>query len=514
MRIKIKEVTVLTILLAIVTIAGRAQGEAEKINELMNSYSENLDFNGAVLIAEKGNVIYKNAFGYANRELAVPNSIDTKFRIASMSKAFTAFVIMELVEEGKISLDGKLSWYLNDFPKDKGDKITIRHLLSHTSGMGHYFQAPDYEAWYERLVNSSDEMIKYFGELDLLFEPGEKYSYSSFGYSLLAFICEKVMGKSYNEILREKVLDPLGMKNTKQLDNFSIDLNAATGYEWRQLSGYEKPTYVDASKIIGGGGMISTLEDMLIWDKALYSNDLLNHDNLSMLFQPQSKITKDLFYGYGWLIRKSPIAEGTVYYHGGSTNGFRSLISRYPATGHMIVIFTNSHNEAAGGDTRGLNINKMSDQISAILFDKPYELSKKSAANEIAIIAFQSGAEEALDRYNELKSSCQDDYYFSELEINIAAYALYDRHHRYEDALLLFEFNKEEFPKSYNVYDSLGWLFKREGKNELALKYYKMGLEIYNKYPELNKRWERDAKKAPGEIAKLKKLIQNRNTNI
>jgi len=512
MRKRICKVNGLIILLSIITLSAFAQDRTEKINELMNSYAENLDFNGAVLVAEKGNIVYENAFGYANREFEVPNSIDTKFRIASMSKAFTAFVIMKLVEEGKLSLEGKLSNYLDDFPKEKGDKITIHHLLSHTSGIAHYGEAPDYEAWYERLTNTSEELIAYFGELDLLFEPGEKYSYSSFGYSLLAFVCERIEGKPYNEILKEKILDPLEMKDTKQLDNYSIDRNAADGYKWRQLSGYQKPTYVDASKLIGGGGMNSTLGDMLKWDQALYSNDLLNSDNLSMLFQPQSKITKNISYGYGWLLRESPVAKEMINYHGGSTNGFRSLITRFPATGYLIVIFTNSHNEAAGGDRRGLNIKTMSDEISSILFNKPYELPKKSAANEIALIAYFSGAEEAINRYNELKRSSYNDYYFSELEINIAAYALFDRHRRYDDALLLFEFNMKEFPKSYNVYDSLGWLYKNVGKNKLSLKYYKIGLEVYNKYPELNKRWKRDANKVPEEIAELKKLLDNQDS--
>src|SRR5215216_6485219 len=179
-----------------------AQQNVQKIDGLLKQYHEYGQFNGSVLVAEKGKVIYKKSFGMANMEWSIPNQPDTKFRIGSVTKQFTATLILQLVEEGKVKLDGKLSDYLTDYRKDTGDKVTIHQLLNHTSGIPSYTGLPNFFAEVSRNPYSVTDFVKKFASGDLEFEPGSKFSYNNSGYFLLGAIIEKVTGKSYETVLK------------------------------------------------------------------------------------------------------------------------------------------------------------------------------------------------------------------------------------------------------------------------------------------------------------------------
>ena len=178
-----------------------AQKTAQKIDALVKQYNDYGQFNGSVLVAEKGKIIYEKGFGLANMEWAIPNQPDTKFRIGSVTKQFTAALVLQLVEEGKIKLDGKITDYLTDYRKDTGDKVTIHQLLNHTSGIPSYTNRPDFFAEFSRDPYNITDFVKKFASGDLEFEPGSKYSYNNSGYSLLGAIIEKVTGKSYETVL-------------------------------------------------------------------------------------------------------------------------------------------------------------------------------------------------------------------------------------------------------------------------------------------------------------------------
>lgn len=191
-----------------------AQDHAAKIQELLSLAHKYRQFNGSALVAENGKVVYKGAYGQANMEWNIPNTPDTKFRLGSITKQFTATAIMQLVEQGKIKLDAKLSDYLPEYRKDTGSKVTIHHLLTHTSGIPSYTGQPGFFEDVSRNPYKVDEFVKKYASGDLQFEPGSKFSYNNSGYFLLGAIIERVTGKPYEQVLKENIFDPLGMKNT------------------------------------------------------------------------------------------------------------------------------------------------------------------------------------------------------------------------------------------------------------------------------------------------------------
>jgi CubicO group peptidase (beta-lactamase class C family) len=190
-----------------------SQTKVEKIETLLNQYYKFQEFNGSVLVAEEGQVIYKKGFGLSNMEWNIPNTPDTKFRLGSITKQFTAMLVMQLVEEGKLKLNIPITNYIPEYPKNSGNKITIHHLLTHTSGIPNYTSLPGFGD-IVRDPETPLDLIKTFWELPLEFEPGARFQYSNSGYIVLGYILEKVTGKSYQDLLKEKIFDPTGMKNS------------------------------------------------------------------------------------------------------------------------------------------------------------------------------------------------------------------------------------------------------------------------------------------------------------
>jgi CubicO group peptidase (beta-lactamase class C family) len=193
---KIVRLFILSIVALITATNGFAQQNVQKIDRLLKQYYDYGQFNGSILVAERGKIIYEKGFGMANMEWAIPNQPDTHFRIGSVTKQFTAALVLQLVEEGKIKLDGKITDYLPDYRKDTGGKVTIHQLLNHTSGIPDYTHRPDFSAEISRNPYRVADFVKKFASGDLEFEPGSKFNYSNSGYSVLGAIIERVTWKS------------------------------------------------------------------------------------------------------------------------------------------------------------------------------------------------------------------------------------------------------------------------------------------------------------------------------
>lgn len=210
-----------------------AQTKVQKIEALLGQYHEYGQFNGVALVAENGKVIFKKGFGMANMEWDIPNMPDTKFRVGSITKQFTAMLVMQLVEQGKLKLDSKISDYLPDYPKSTGDRVTIHHLLTHVSGIPSYTGFPNFFRDLSRDPYTPEAFVKTFADSALQFEPGAKFLYNNSGYFLLGAIIEKVAGKPYEQALAENILTPLNMKNTGYDHHGTILKKRAVGYEKR-----------------------------------------------------------------------------------------------------------------------------------------------------------------------------------------------------------------------------------------------------------------------------------------
>src|SRR5512146_392909 len=230
------------LILVLVATALATDDTSAKLDKLLNAYHDAGLLNGVVLVADHGKVIYQKGFGYANFEWQVPNAPDTKFRIGSVTKPFTAILVLQQVEAGKIRLDAPVNEYLPEYRADTGAKVTIRHLLTHTSGKPTY-KAP--QILEQTSPIGRPELVKKWCSGDLEFEPGTSWGYNNCGYLLLGMILERRTGKPYADLLRERILIPVGM-NDSGVDASQLFLTKhAYAYEWSPLAGLRPGPYIE-----------------------------------------------------------------------------------------------------------------------------------------------------------------------------------------------------------------------------------------------------------------------------
>jgi CubicO group peptidase (beta-lactamase class C family) len=443
-----------------------AEAKVRRIDALVEAYRQIGQFNGSVLVAENGAVLLKKGYGLAQMEWGIPNTADTRFRLGSITKQFTATLVLRQVEQGRIRLDGKLSDYLPDYRSDTGQKVTIHHLLTHTSGIPSYTDSPTFFPEVSRDPYPVDEFVKRFCSGDLEFEPGSKFHYDNSGYFLLGALLEKVSGRTYEQLLREEILDPLGMKDTGYDRGETILPHRAAGYE-RDLAGYRNAAYLDMSLPYAAGALYSTVEDLYRWDQALYGTAVLSEASKERMFTPFLE-----GYAYGWNVRTIPEGEPEAgrkeIGHGGGINGFNTLIRRVPDDHGLIVLLNNTGATALGAIARG---------IRDVLAGREPAPPKQGIAEAIAPVLFEQGAAAAVARYHALKTTRAADFGFEEFRLNTMGYQLLGRD-RASDAIAIFKLNVEEFPRSGNVHDSLGEAYLKAGQKDLAIASYRRSLEL------------------------------------
>jgi len=446
-----------------------AQDKAPKIDEMLSLYQKYGQFNGSALVADNGKVIYKKGFGLANMEWDIPNAPDTKFRLGSITKQFTATLILQLVEQGKIKLDGKLIDYLPEYRKDTGAKVTIHNLLSHTSGIPSYTSLPGFFQNVSRNPYTVDEFIKKYVSGDLEFEPGTKFVYDNSGYFLLGAIVEKITGKPYEQVLKENIFDPVGMKNSGY-DHWGTILNKrATGYS-RSPRGFQTASYLDMSIPYAAGSLYSTVEDLYLWDQALYGEKILSAKSKELLFKPNLNN-----YGYGFVITKATLGPPTklevpVIQHNGGINGFNTTIVRMTNDKRLIVLLDNAED--------GQYLDRIVLGVMSILYDQPFDSPKRSIANVLLNTITEKDVASAITQYRALKTGpAANEYDFGEPELNRLGYQLLSMK-KVAEAIEIFKLNVEMFPQSANVYDSLGEAYMAHNDKELSIANYKKSLEL------------------------------------
>ncbi|MBK8372586.1 MAG: serine hydrolase [Saprospiraceae bacterium] len=446
-----------------------SQSKKDKLDELIGKYHEYGQFNGSVLIAEKGKVIYKKGFGMANMEWDIPNKPNTKHRLGSVTKQFTAMLILQLVAEGKIDLHAPITKYLTDYPKESGNKITTHHLLTHTSGIPNYTAFPGFFEEESRNPYKPDAFVKKFQDRALEFTPGEKFNYSNSGYFLLGVIIEKVSGKTYEKMLQDNIFTPLGMKDSGYDHHDEILKNRATGYE-KNGNNFVNSRYLDMSIPYAAGSLYSTVEDLYIWDQALYTNKLLPQNLMDLYFTPQIAAFGNSFYAYGWGVGKEAIGNSKdsldVVSHGGGINGFNTLIFRATSDKSLVVLLNN---------TGGAPLDQMTKAIRSIMYGKPYDLPKKSLANELLSVIQSKGIKEGVKYFHANKDNKV--LALRENEMNQIGYQLLGDG-KSEEAAQVFVLNIEAFPESANAYDSYAEALMNLGRNEEAIKNYKISVEM------------------------------------
>ncbi|MBA6383056.1 serine hydrolase [Colwellia sp. BRX10-6] len=447
-----------------------ANEKKSQIENLVQKYNDYGKFTGSVLVSQSGKIIFKKSYGLANMEWNIPNSPDTKFRIASLTKQFTSMLIMQLVQDNKIKLDAKITAYIPDYRKDTGDKVTVHHLLTHTSGIPSYTSLPDFFSDISRDPYSVDDFTKKYCSGELEFEPGSTFRYNNSGYFLLGNIIEKVTGKTYQDVLQEKIFTPLGMKNSGFDNAKPLIKNRASGYT-NSLDGYTNANYLDMSLPYAAGSVYSTVEDLYLWDQALYTEKLLNNKNKVIMFTPYLKN-----YSYGWGVKDIELTEPNhkikSIAHSGGINGFQTLITRLPQDQHMIVQLNN---------TGGAALNEMTDAIIRILYGEAFDEPKKSIVSVLYKTIKEKGIDSAIRLYHDLKESKSKsneyEYEFAEHHLNNMGYQLLEIN-KVVEAIEIMKLNTIEHPESGNAYDSLGEAYLVNDQKAQALKSYKKSLEL------------------------------------
>ncbi len=466
-----------------------AQSTEFKINELMSAYADNGQFYGTILVKKCGKTIYENAFGFANREWNIPNTIDSKFLIGSIGKPFTALMTLILVDDGLIDLNSTINTYIPEYSGPGKNKVTIHQMLNHTSGIPNHGAIPNLSKKLVRWIYDTNQYLELINNIELNFEPGTDFEYSGIAYNLLSIICEKVTQKDFGNLLKERIFIPLGMKDTKHDKNLDIDTKRANGYEYHLLEGYMNPSYIEMCHVKGSGGILSTVEDMAKFSNECFNTQkLLSKDLYKKMFTPYIKDWQ--YYGYGWWITYKNINGDSLTFisHGGSTDGYKAYLTRIVEDSIDIIMCQNNYYRTELGVKFDYFI---TNEIINILYGKEYSLSKKSLAKEMGYIIGQEGIDSAIKNYYSFKDDIN--YFIDDNDFNQLGKELNDLKLK-DESISIYKLGIDEYPNSFILNYSFGILLK-DNKNEKGLNYLRKCTELFENNSE-NKEYAEEYKQA------------------
>jgi CubicO group peptidase (beta-lactamase class C family) len=329
-----------TVLLSMLTLSACATGGGsmtKQVDALMRDYEGDVP-GASVLVVRNGEAVVRRAYGLADLEQRVATTPQTNYRLASVTKQFTAAAILLLAEDGRLRLDDRVRQWLPALPAAT-DPVTIRHLLTHTSGLIDYEDVIP-EGTTVQLLDA-DVLRLLETQSTTYFAPGSAYRYSNSGYALLALIVEKASGQTFPAFLRDRIFRPLGMHDTvAHIEGQSTVPHRAFGYT-SDAGTWKRTDQSLTSAVLGDGGIYSSIDDLAKWDAALYDDRLLSADSRRMAFTAATTTdAKDVGYGFGWRI------TGPTLWHSGETRGFRNVIVRNPEARLTVVVLTNRNDPA------------------------------------------------------------------------------------------------------------------------------------------------------------------------
>ncbi len=485
--------------------------KGRRIDTVASAYHREGILSGTILVAERGRVIYKRGFGFANLEFKVPNEPNTKFRIASITKSIVAVLTMRLVEKGKLTLDSRVGQFLPDYQKDIADKVTVRHLLSHTSGLADTLMRP---GLYEREIRdpfTPAELLARYSSGPPEAEPGTKYRYSTMNFVLLSQMIEKATGKSFEENMKDEVLVPLGMKDTgwegpsatvvrsaqgrsTLKDPSPINERMATGY-MKSGQMYTRSPFMDMTHAAAGGAMYSTVEDLFRLDRALHDDKFLSRETLTRMITPT---ISDM--GLAWNSRylsfadlqqpflnivdeprnlRPPPGDINLVFKLGDLWGFSGVFARVPRDEHAIIVLVNVNNRGVFFDLETIRITQ---GVLNILYDKPYFTPGERT---FAAMIERQGYTKTLTEFRRLKQISPTQPILREGEMNIIGYEILGQK-KFRLAIDVFRLIVDAYPKSANAYDSLAEAYMLSGDKMMAITFYEKVLEILPGDPNAN----------------------------
>jgi CubicO group peptidase (beta-lactamase class C family) len=437
-----------------------------KVDSLIQQYIETKQFSGCVLVAKNSEVLYQQAFGYANREEQVPNRIATNFNIASMGKTLTATLIMQLVQEGKLSIDQTLTSVLPEYKIKKADSITVRHLLTHTSGVGNYMMHVNFETE-RRQLKSLNDVMPYVIEMEATMNyVGQRYDYSNSGFILLGKIVEKITGNSYIQNLEERIFKPAGIKSSyiHYPATFTAP-NEATPY-----LAYTQKTFVNAAAeefpAFSDGGMQSNVIDLYRFAKALLNGKLLSPVMRDSMWNGKVATGRADKYSFGWVDEQTDF-EKPVYSHSGGGKGFSSDLKIVKEDGYIVIVLINNR----------VNPREVTNNILRILYDKETHKPEKYLENVLMEVTEQKGFDYVRMNYKTILKEKGFDK-TPNLWVYIMYSDMFEMMKDYDKAFAVIEMGREEFPKEASLYDVTGQLYANLKKFKEAAEWFNKALAI------------------------------------
>lgn len=463
-----------------------SQTKVQKIEQLFASIVKDSLFNGNVIVSESNKIVYQNCVGFSDIEKQIKNNSQSQFPIASISKTFTATAVLQLKQKGKLKLDDRVQEYISNFPYAG---VTIRHLLSNTSGLGQYYNLFDtiMNEQPEKIITNQDIIPAFIRfKTPLSFTPGERWEYNNLNFCLAAIIIEKVSGMSFFHYLQRYIFQPAGMDHSLLPRNKKIkSSNQVELYTYANLytSTLENVKNIPASfkidersSFYGNGGIVSTTSDLLKYEKALFANKLLTKAEMDEAFSPiklnDGKIAtyrldeKEVTYGLGWEIYTDETL-GKIIFHDGSIAGLTSMLMHNITKNQTVILLDNTGSNL---------VFATSNAIFSLINNQPYEIPKSSLSRIYG---------NSLEKGNIAKANSLISDYLK----NNNRYAVFERdfirlgyqffrHNKTENALQTFYSTTLLFPTSWNAFDSYGEVLMKVGKKDQAKKMYEKSIEL------------------------------------
>jgi len=458
-----------SVLACLALLLACADAGAVTLDQLVRAYADRRGFSGVVLVARDGRPIYQGAFGQAHPAWKTPMRSDTVFRIGSLSKPFTATLVMRLAETGRIDLDGTVGDYLPAlYAGSAAGQVTVRQLLAHTSGVADV--PPRYtDPFWQRDARRSyttEEFARAWIPAALASEPGS-WRYNNNGYYLLGMIVEAATGKSYADNLKQHILEPAHMVDTGLFDGRTVLPRLAQGTVAADDGSRAMPPYIDPSVSWSAAGLYSTARDLLRFDTALAGGRILGQAAQREMFTDRGRQ-----YGYGWGVEDWTVRPGAalpVVLHTGSVPGYQSMLVRSLSDRVAIIVLDNAWQGAA--------VVAMARDISDLVHGKAVALPKRSPADALGPVLFRQGLDAMRHAHARLRAQEADGYDLGEAALNGFGYTLLRKGQR-EAAVQVFRWNADAHPASPNVHDSLAEGLLASGDREGARAGYRKVLAL------------------------------------
>jgi len=360
-----KTITLILINCIIISKSAFSQNRLSAIQEYVELQVRLNHFSGVILVANKEKIIYHKAFGYADREWNISNTLESKFEIASLTKQFTAAAILKLEEQHKLSLTDKLSKYFPNYPY--GDQVTLHMLLSHTSGIADYGASSKLSDLH-RVALPKDSIIALLKTHPYQFTPGTKWSYSNYGYFLLGYIVEKVSKQSYEDYLNKYIIKNISLQNTSFNRIDSVLAFRVKGYSSSEKDGWKNAEFISMEIVYSAGALISTAKDLYSWQNALLDGKVVSKESLT-------KMTTSYLHNYGYGLGIDTFKNHRRIFHQGEIPGFTSFLGNFPNDKLSVVVLSNE----------GDDVTSMANALSSIMLGLPFEVPGKKRATGMGV---------------------------------------------------------------------------------------------------------------------------------